>query len=76
MLLLAKVLNFVSGLIVLVTGVYVEVRFEQVLSEVTQILVGGLALGYFGMQLYRLLTEDAATSTTPTTTASPEEFIA
>jgi len=76
MLLLAKVLNFVSGLIVLVTGVYVEVRFEQVLSEVTQILVGGLALGYFLMQLFRLLTEDVATSTPPTTTASAEEFIA
>ena len=76
MLLIAKVLNFVSGLIVLVTGVYVEVRFEQVLGEVMQIIVAGLALSYFAMQLYRLLTERTATSTTATTTASAEEFIA
>jgi|GEM_PF-7065657 len=76
MLLIAKVLNFVSGLIVLVTGVYVEVRFEQMLSEVWQLLVGGLALGYFSIQLYRLLTEDSQTSTVPTTTASRKEFIA
>jgi hypothetical protein len=76
MLLIAKILNFVSGLIVLMTGVYVEVRFEQMLSEVSQLLVAGLAFGYFCVQLFRLLTEDGQTSTTSTTTASPKEFIA
>ena len=74
MLLIAKMLYFVSGLIVLMTGVYVEVRFEQTMNEIWQLLVGGLALGYFVMQLVRLLNHEGRKK--DTSAVMPEEFIA
>jgi len=74
MLLIAKMLYFVSGLIVLMTGVYVEVRFEQTMNDIWQLLVGGLALGYFLTQLIRLLNHEDKKKDASTT--MPEEFIA
>ena len=74
MLLLAKVMNFVSGLIILVTGVYVDVRFEQILAGPMRVAVGVLALGYFLVQLYRLIREEDKTVSIPAATAAREEF--
>jgi hypothetical protein len=74
MIILAKILNFVSGLIILVTGVYVDVRFETVIGEPLRIIVGLLALGYFTLQFYRLLKEADETSTVHATSASGKEF--
>ena len=74
MIILAKILNFVSGLIILVTGVYVDVRFEAVIAEPLRIVVGLLALGYFALQFYRLVKEADETSTLRATSASGKEF--
>jgi hypothetical protein len=74
MIIIAKILNFVSGLIILVTGVYVDVRFEQVIGEPLRIVVGVLALAYFAMQLYRLIRGAGETSTIRATSVSAKEF--
>jgi len=74
MVLAAKVLNFVSGLIVLVTGVYVEVRFEAMLTEAMQIVIGAVAIAYFVRQLVRLTTRPPQMSTVSATSGPAREF--
>ena len=51
MLTATRVLNIVSGIIILVTGIYVEWRFADLMSVGTRLLVGLAAATYFLAQL-------------------------
>jgi len=70
MVMATRLLYLLSGLIVLATGVYVDLRFTGMLSDLSRmsiLLVAGL---YFLVQLYRLL----ITECTPTESRSSVEL--
>ncbi|MCP4685417.1 MAG: hypothetical protein GY867_08205 [bacterium] len=50
-----RILYMVSGIIILVTGLYVESAYAGHLSEATRLLVGVAAVTYFFIQLNRQL---------------------
>jgi hypothetical protein len=50
-----RILYMVSGVIILVTGLYVEMAYAGQLSETARLLVGVVALTYFFIQLNRQL---------------------
>jgi len=50
-----RILYMLSGIIILVTGLYVELAYAGQLSEATRLLVGVVAVTYFFIQLNRQL---------------------
>jgi len=64
-----RILYMVSGVIILVTGLYVELAYAGQLSEATRLLVGVVAVTYFFIQINRQLMRplrQAAADTRPT----------
>ncbi len=55
MLMATRLLYLLSGVIALATGIYVEVRFVEVLPDWSRWLSACGAIAYFLSQLYRLL---------------------
>jgi len=50
-----RILYMISGIIILVTGLYVELAYAGQLSEAIRLLVGVVAVTYFFLQLNRQL---------------------
>ena len=50
-----RILYMVSGIIILITGLYVELAYAGQLSEAGRLLVGVAAVTYFFIQLNRQL---------------------
>lgn len=50
-----RILYMLSGIIILVTGLYVEMAYAGQLSEAARLLVGVVAVTYFFIQLTRQL---------------------
>lgn len=64
-----RILYMVSGVIILITGLYVELAYAGQLSEAARLLVGVVAVTYFFIQINRQLMRplrQAAAETQPT----------
>ena len=50
-----RAMYLVSGLIVLVTGIYVDWRFADIISDLGRLIIGLVAFSYFVVQFCRFL---------------------
>jgi len=69
-----RILYMVSGIIILVTGMYVEIAYVGQLSEATRVLVGVVALTYFFIQLNRQLMRPPRQGAVETEETSARQF--
>ena len=60
MVMITKLLYLLSGVIILATGVYIEVRFVDLIPDVWRWVAAGGAVAYSLIQFYRVLATEYA----------------
>jgi len=65
MVVATRVMNLVSGILVLVSCICVELRFADQLSEAQRLLVGVVGLVYFGFQFGRFVRMECTSTEVP-----------
>ncbi|RKX26080.1 MAG: hypothetical protein DRP45_04470 [Candidatus Zixiibacteriota bacterium] len=55
MIVATRILNFVSAVFILATGICVELKSAGLLPEAVRMLIGTAAIGYFWYRVYGML---------------------
>lgn len=74
MMIATRVMNLLSGVLILASGVYIQLRFVEVLSEAARLIVGVAALAYFGLQVYRFLAVEGTKWRGSSSADDPQNF--
>ncbi len=74
MVMATRILNMVSGVIILVTGIYVGLAFADLLSAEVRLLIACAAVCYFFVRFISLLNHHAPPTEDPITPVSTGQF--
>ncbi|MEW5795673.1 MAG: hypothetical protein AB1772_04860 [Candidatus Zixiibacteriota bacterium] len=55
MVVATRLMNLISGVLILASGAYIELGFEAVLSDISRLVIASAALMYFIWRLWRFL---------------------
>lgn len=74
MVLATRVLYLLSGVLMLASGIYVQLRFTETLSDNVRLAAGMAAVVYFVFQLYRFLAAECTNTRGSTSEEEPRNF--
>ncbi len=74
MVMATRILNLVSAVFILATGVYLVKTFADILSPTVQIAIGTVTITYFAVQLNRQVFRWLEPSRSRTSPVSREQF--
>lgn len=74
MVLATRVLYLLSGVLMLVSGIYVQWRFSETLPNNVRLAAGLATMIYFAFQVYRFLVAECTNNRGSTSEAEPGNF--
>lgn len=69
-----RVMYLLSGILIMASGLYVQLSPANQLSRESRIVVGLVCIAYFGYQLYKFLIAECTNSTSPMSITNRDNF--